>query len=147
MNVQIEQAEIKDLEDIFEIENASFATPMARESLVEDLSSVDNTYYILAKLMGKTVGFAGIRLMYDHADVISIAVLDSYRGKHIGAALLEALNVKCIALDFEKIFLEVRVSNAVAISLYRQAGYVDISIRKEYYTDNLEDALIMMKEI
>ena len=95
----------------------------------------------------KTVGHAGISLLFDHSDVLTIAVLPEYRNLHIGSRLLKNLIEKTDNLLYKKMFLEVRESNTPAINMYRKHGFTDISVRKNYYTDNGENAIIMMKEM
>jgi [ribosomal protein S18]-alanine N-acetyltransferase len=89
------------------------------------------------------IGFAGIWLMVDEAHLVTIAVAPGQRGKGLGELLLiSMIDLSCI-LGATVMTLEVRVSNHVGQSLYRKYGFKNEGVRRRYYTDNGEDALIM----
>jgi ribosomal-protein-alanine N-acetyltransferase len=89
------------------------------------------------------VGFAGLWLMVDEAHVTTIATHPDYRGHGIGELLLSSLIDVAFEIGARVVTLEVRVSNSVAQNLYRKYGFREAGIRKRYYSDNHEDALIM----
>lgn len=89
------------------------------------------------------IGFAGLWLMVDDSHVTTIAVHPDYRGKGIGELMLSALVGISYEIGARMVTLEVRVSNAVAQNLYRKYGFKEEGIRRRYYSDNHEDALIM----
>lgn len=89
------------------------------------------------------VGFAGLWLMVDESHVTTIAVHPDYRGQGIGELMLSSLVGISYEIGARMVTLEVRVSNAVAQNLYRKYGFKDAGVRKRYYSDNHEDALIM----
>lgn len=89
------------------------------------------------------VGFAGLWLMVDESHVTTIAVHPDYRGKGIGELMLSSLIGISYEIGARMVTLEVRVSNSVAQNLYRKYGFKDAGVRKRYYSDNHEDALIM----
>lgn len=89
------------------------------------------------------MGFAGIWMIADEAHISSIAVREKYRGQRVGELLLIALSELAIKLKAHSITLEVRVSNTVAQSLYAKYGFTRVGLRRGYYTDNREDALLM----
>ena len=92
------------------------------------------------------VGFAGIWLMVDEAHLVTIAVAPGQRGKGLGELLLVSMiDMSCI-LGAHVMTLEVRVSNHVAQSLYRKYAFKNEGVRRRYYSDNGEDALIMTTE-
>lgn len=108
----------------------------------------DKTYYYISAINeNNIVGFAGMSLLVDHADIIGISVSKDYARQKIGSKLLEHLITLCIKMDFEKIFLEVRKSNITAIKFYESFGFKKIGERQNYYKDNNETALIYEKEI
>jgi len=92
-------------------------------------------------------GFAGIWMMVDEAHVTNLAVRQEYRGKGIGELLLLATVDLADELKASFMTLEVRASNLVAQSLYRKYGFVEMGVRRGYYLDNREDAVIMSTEI
>lgn len=132
-----------DIDQILRIEQLSFATPWSRESFENELEHNQFAIYLVLELNGQIVGYCGMWLIVDEAHITNIAVLPEYRGRKFGEAILR----KIIELAMEKgartMTLEVRVSNEVAQSLYRKLGFMNGGIRKKYYTDNQEDALVM----
>ncbi len=89
------------------------------------------------------IGFAGLWIIADEAHVTGIAVREKYRGKKIGALLMAALCDLSVQLKARSLTLEVRVSNKVAQNLYAKFGFKEVGLRRGYYTDNREDALLM----
>lgn len=92
------------------------------------------------------VGFVGLWYMADEAHIVSIAVRRGFRGQGIGELLLIGAIEQALARGARVMTLEVRVSNRVAQNLYRKYGFTQRGVRKAYYTDNGEDALIMTTE-
>jgi ribosomal-protein-alanine N-acetyltransferase len=93
--------------------------------------------------MASIVGFAGLWLMVDEAHVTTIASHPDYRGRGVGELLLSSLIDVSYEIGARVVTLEVRVSNFVAQNLYRKYGFREAGVRKRYYSDNHEDALIM----
>jgi [ribosomal protein S18]-alanine N-acetyltransferase len=93
--------------------------------------------------LASIVGFAGLWLMVDEAHVTTIATHPDYRGRGVGELLLSSLIDTSYEIGARVVTLEVRVSNYVAQNLYRKYGFREAGIRKRYYSDNHEDALIM----
>ena len=102
------------------------------------------SHYLVAKdETGTLVGFCGVWLVIDAAQITNVAVVESVRGQGVGEGLMrEAMHIAKEA-NLDVMSLEVRISNAVAQNLYRKLGFQDGGIRKGYYTDNQEDALVM----
>ena len=88
-------------------------------------------------------GFVGIWYMVDEAHIVAVGVRSDYRGKGIGELLLISAIEQAVELDARMVTLEVRISNTVARNLYQKYGLTEKGVRKGYYTDNREDALIM----
>ena len=88
-------------------------------------------------------GFVGIWNMVDEAHIVSIGVRTEYRGLGLGEMLLLSAIEQAIGHELRHVTLEVRVSNHVAQNLYKKYGFTERGLRKGYYTDNREDALIM----
>ena len=89
------------------------------------------------------VGFVGLWYMAGEAHIVSIAVRESYRRKGLGELLLIGSVEMAIRRDCQVVTLEARVSNEPAIALYRKYGFNEVGLRRRYYSDNGEDALIM----
>lgn len=94
----------------------------------------------------RIVGFAGMWLMLDEAHVTTIGVKPSLRGHGFGELLFAALLDIAIQVGARRATLEVRVSNVAAQSLYRKYGFREEGVRRRYYSDNNEDALIMWSD-
>ena len=95
---------------------------------------------------GRIAGFIGIWYMVDEAHVVSVGVRTSDRGRGIGELLLIGALERAMSRTAAVMTLEVRESNWVAINLYRKYGFEQRGVRKAYYADNREDALIMTTE-
>lgn len=138
---------IADLDDIMEIEYSSFTLPWTMESFYNELINNKYAVYLVVEDGGKVVGYCGAWVIIDEAHITNIAILPAWRGRKLGEALLRNLMDLGIKMGIKKMTLEVRVSNYVAQSLYRKLGFKDGGIRRFYYTDNMEDALIMWVEL
>ena len=92
------------------------------------------------------VGFAGLWIIADEAHVTAIAVREKFRGQKIGDLLMVGLSELAMQLKARSITLEVRVSNKLAQNLYTKFGFKEVGLRRGYYTDNREDALLMTTE-
>jgi ribosomal-protein-alanine N-acetyltransferase len=92
------------------------------------------------------IGFAGLWLMVDEAHVTTIALHPRYRGHGLGELMLSSLIQIAYNISARTVTLEVRVTNYVAQNLYRKYGFQEAGVRRRYYSDNNEDALIMWTE-
>jgi len=133
----------KDASDVWEIEKLSFSFPWSLDSFILEIEQNQCARYYTAKIGGKAVGYGGMWLILDEAHITNIAVHPDYRRQGIGRLLMQTLIREAAALGIERMTLEVRVSNHEAIRLYKRMGFEEGGIRKKYYPDNQEDALIM----
>ena len=138
---------LEDLDSVIEVEHASFTLPWSREAFYNELVNNQYAYYLVAEDQGKIVGYCGTWIILDEGHITNIAVLPEWRGKKIGEELLVRMMGKAQSMGVKKMTLEVRVGNQTAQKLYRKLGFKDGGIRKFYYTDNMEDALIMWVEL
>ena len=138
---------LEDLDSVMEVEHASFTLPWSREAFYNELVNNQYAYYLVAEDQGKIVGYCGTWIILDEGHITNIAVLPEWRGKKIGEELLVRMMGKAQSMGVKKMTLEVRVGNQTAQKLYRKLGFKDGGIRKFYYTDNMEDALIMWVEL
>ncbi|MCC0654305.1 ribosomal protein S18-alanine N-acetyltransferase [Clostridioides sp. ES-S-0001-03] len=145
-DVKIEEMTIKDIDEVFEVEKNCFEDYWSKESFRKDLSN-EVAKYIVAKLDGKVVGYVGIWLILDEGHINNVAVHSDYRGKKIGDKLIKRLVDLCKDNNIASMTLEVRASNKIAQNLYRKYGFKMGGIRKEYYNDNKEDAIIMWNQL
>lgn len=134
---------IQDLDRIVEIEQRSFTLPWSRSSFHQELTNNPYARYIVMEHDGQIIGYCGMWLVMDEAHITNIAVLPEFRGKKLGEALMKRAMALAREEGAKTMTLEVRVSNIVAQSLYRKLGFLNGGIRKRYYSDNQEDALVM----
>jgi [ribosomal protein S18]-alanine N-acetyltransferase len=137
----------EDIDQILEVEHASFATPWSREAFYNEIYNNKFAVYIVLEEDERIIGYVGAWIVIDEAHVTNLAILPSYRGKKLGEALLRKMMTVAKDMGARSMTLEVRVTNNVAQSLYRKLGFQNGGIRKNYYTDNQEDALVMWVNI
>lgn len=145
-NIEIRPMELKDIDDVYEINRLSFSSPWSRESFERELISNKIAHYFVALLDEKIVGYIGIWQIFQEAQITAIAVHPDYRRMGIGEALLDYIINLCEQNYIKEIILEVRVSNTIAQNLYYKKGFKKVGIRKWYYKDG-EDALVMVKKL
>lgn len=143
--VLVRPMEIKDVDEVWEIEKLSFRTPWSRESFENEMRVNDRAKYVVAALGDTVVGYGGMWYIIDEAHITNIAVHPDYRNRKIGEMIVKEMIRTAKESEINSLTLEVRVSNTAAINLYRKLGFEDAGIRKGYYTDTGEDALIMWK--
>ncbi len=134
--------ETRDLDEILEVEMSCFKTPWTRHMFVDELYN-SNAYYFVVNVNEKIVGYVGFWKIIDEAHITNVAIHEDYRRLGYGRALITAMLNKVKELKIIAVTLEVRVSNLDAISLYESFGFVSSGVRRGYYSDNNEDALIM----
>lgn len=133
----------QDIDQILEVEHASFTTPWSREAFMNELYNNKFAVYIVLEEDKKIIGYCGAWIVIDEAHVTNVAILPEYRGRKLGEELLKKLMSVAMEMGTKSMTLEVRVSNHVAQSLYRKLGFQNGGIRKNYYSDNQEDGLVM----
>ncbi|MFD2444212.1 ribosomal protein S18-alanine N-acetyltransferase [Bacillus sp. CGMCC 1.16607] len=137
----------EDIDQIVNIEKLSFAVPWSKESFYNELHNNQFAKYVVLEENEKIIGYCGVWMIVDEAHITNIAVLPEYRGRNLGDALLAKVMETVKEMGAKTVTLEVRVSNTVAQNLYRKYGFKNGGIRKNYYSDNLEDALVMWVNI
>ena len=136
-----------DLDRVCGIEEEIFPCPWSRTSFEAELAPDRCAFPWVAEKDGSVVGYMISWLVEDELHVGNIAVAPALQGAGIGRALFG----HCLNAAFERgmtrATLEVRVSNARAIALYEDHGFIPVALRKGYYSDTGEDALVMLKTI
>ncbi|HZJ83666.1 MAG TPA: ribosomal protein S18-alanine N-acetyltransferase [Clostridia bacterium] len=136
----------QDIDDILYLETLCFSTPWSRGALKGEIESNHCARYMVIEKKDRVIGYGGMWIILDEAHITNIAIHPKHRGQGLGEAIMKALIDTAIELKIDSMTLEVRVSNLVAKNLYRKLGFTEVGIRKGYYTDDGEDALIMWKE-
>lgn len=146
MNVELRSLERHDLDAVDEIEKASYPTPWSRSMFAAELQKPSSISLGAYRENDDLVGYAIVSRYVDAWHLMNIAVAPGFRRRGIGKALLERLFEVTSGDPRRGYTLEVRVSNTEAIRLYERLGFEARGIRRGYYTDNREDALIMWRE-
>ncbi|WP_425445458.1 ribosomal protein S18-alanine N-acetyltransferase [Virgibacillus ndiopensis] len=139
----IRKMEATDIDNVYEVEKASFETPWTKDIFYQELIENQFANYFVMELDNQLIGYAGLWVVIDDAQITNIAVMPIYRGKKLGEKLFLYTMQQAIRLGANHLSLEVRTSNIVAQRMYRKFGLVPGGIRKNYYTDNQEDAIVM----
>ena len=145
MNVELRRLRLDDLGAVERIEQSSYRTPWSQAMFVAELRK-PGSLAIGAFSGDELAGYAFVSRYVDAWHVMNVAVAGPHRRRGIATALLEQV-FELTASDPQRGYtLEVRVSNADAIRLYERLGFERRGIRRGYYTDNREDALIMWRD-
>jgi ribosomal-protein-alanine N-acetyltransferase len=134
---------LHDVDAVYEIEKESFTLAWTKEAFEQEMVKNEFAYYVVAETEEGIIGYCGMWLVIDEAHITNIAISPSQRGKKLGEALMKASIDSAKAQGAQLMTLEARVSNIVAINLYKKLGFQNGGIRKGYYTDNQEDAIVM----
>ena len=147
-NTIIRKMNKHDVDEIMEIEKVSFGTyHWSRQSFITELNNTIGKYFTaLDKNTQKVIGYCGFWLIMDEAHVTTIAVKPTCRGRSIGELLLQEMIMCGYELRAKWFTLEVRASNISAQGLYNKYEFKSLGLRRNYYQDNNEDALIMWTE-
>lgn len=141
-SVIIEKATLRDIDGILKIENRSFPQPFSRNMFETELLLEIAHLYVLRE-RARIAGYIDFWHVGPEIHLISIAVHPRTRRRGHGRRLMDFLFQSARMLKAVEIFLDVRLSNKGAIQLYREYGFKKVGVRKEYYRDNREDALVM----
>ncbi len=136
----------EDILPISELEKECFTTEAWSFRMLASSFESETFSGVAAEEGGEVIGYGGITVAYDAADIANIAVTEAYRRSGVGGALLEELLSVARARGAKNVFLEVRVSNAAAMLLYLKHGFKGTYTRARYYPDG-EDCLVMTKEL
>ncbi len=145
--ISFEMLDENNVGEVWELEKLCFEDAWEKSAFESELDNRISVYIVARDDdSGCVVGYGGIWMMYDTADITNIAVHPEYRRCGLGGEILRLLTDVSREHSMESITLEVRVSNTPAIELYKKYGFEECGLRKRYYKDN-EDALLMTKVI
>jgi ribosomal-protein-alanine N-acetyltransferase len=145
VTLEIRPLQLRDLSAIEEIERTAYPTPWSRSMFAGELAK-PSSICLGAFDDARLVGYLIVSRYVDAWHVMNVAVASGYRRRGVASELLGALFDRTRDDDRRGYTLEVRVSNAGAISLYERLGFERRGVRRGYYTDNREDALIMWRD-
>lgn len=138
----VEQMAERHIAAIAAIEQDCFHDPWTENGLREELE-LENNLFLAAVEEDAVVGYVGCQTVLDEGYITNVAVSPAHRRKGVAARLLTELRIKAEKKGLSFVTLEVRASNEPAIALYRGAGYVEVGVRRNFYTNPKEDALLM----
>ena len=133
------------VEQIAELEKICFSDPWSVNSIRYELTNPLSTWFVAID-GDRVVGYIGSQAVLDEADIMNVAVDPAYRRQGVAQGLIDNLIEELKKRDVVCLFLEVRVSNESAINLYDKNGFLQVGLRKNYYHNPKEDALILRKE-
>lgn len=141
--VVVEPMRRRHLRGVLRIEQASNPRPWSLSLFSSELRYRDSRVYVVARVGTTIVGYAGLMLVAGDGHITNVGVDPDHRRQAIGSRLLLDLARRAIAEGAEALTLEVRVSNEAAQALYRRFGFAPAGVRKHYYPDTHEDAIVM----
>ncbi|OGI20565.1 MAG: ribosomal-protein-alanine N-acetyltransferase [Candidatus Melainabacteria bacterium RIFCSPHIGHO2_02_FULL_34_12] len=148
MNILIRKMKLEDIDSIINIERSiSSINHWSKETYINEIENKYSRYFIYElDISHEIIGYIGYWIINDEGHIITLAVSPFYRNKGVADKLLYTLIKDAISKSVKWLTLEVRISNAPAINLYNKYKFKQLGIRKKYYQDNGEDALILWSE-
>ncbi|TCK87939.1 [SSU ribosomal protein S18P]-alanine acetyltransferase [Natranaerovirga hydrolytica] len=144
--INIRKMSYEDIDQMVIIEQKNFSNPWSKNSFVQELNNNLATYFVACD-KERVIGYGGIWYIIDEGHITNIVVDEKYQRQGIGQQIVENILKVSKEKNIKRCTLEVRVSNKAAIALYNKLGFVQLGIRKNYYTNPTEHAIIMWKEI
>ncbi len=143
----VEAMKETDLDEVLDIEAASFTNPWTRPMFEQELLNTGVAYgYVLRTPEWRVAAFCTVWVVADELHVNNLAVRPECRGAGVGRALLESVIGAAVSLGARRATLEVRRANRAALKLYERLGFSVVAVRKDYYTNPVEDALILWRD-
>ena len=144
--VSIRRSELRDVHPIMRVDRLVSSAPWSQDMTITQTTG-DQRVHFVAEVDGRIIGHGGIALLAGDAHITSIAVDPTKQRRGYGQAVLTRLIDAACENECDGITLEVRASNAAAIALYEAAGFTSAGVRRGYYQNNGEDAVIMWKDL
>jgi ribosomal-protein-alanine N-acetyltransferase len=142
-DVELTRMRRRHLRRVLSIEGRVYPRPWSASLFLSELAQRSSRSYIVARYEGQVVGYAGLMFTGREAHVTNIAVDPELHGRKLGTRLLYALCTEAVARGAEAISLEVRISNKIAQAMYEKFGFSAVGVRRGYYIETNEDALVM----
>lgn len=136
---------LDDLPALMAYEEGLFGPDRWSEALYrDDIGRVDRQWWALESPDGEFAGWAGV-MLGAQADLLTIGIVPAWQGHGWGALLLRWAIENARTAGARELFLEVRVTNKVALNLYRSIGFVEIGVRRRYYRDGIDAAVMQLR--
>ena len=147
MEITIRRMQPSDVDNVIAIEEKAYGEHhWSKDSFLNELSNELARYNCAFDEDGNLLGYSGCWQILEEVHITNIAVSPEFRRQKVGERLLKRIIDECYENMAKYITLEVRVSNTPAINLYEKYGFKSLGVRKGYYQNNNEDALIMWTE-
>lgn len=140
----IREMEIDDLEQVMPIEEELFSMPWTDNGFFSFLLR-DDSLFLVAEDAGEILGYCGVIMVLDQGDIVNVGVKADRQRQGIARRLLDALVQIAGERGVSSLYLEVRTSNQAAIGLYESLGFQKLGVRKGYYEEPKEDAVVMCR--
>ncbi|MDF2984796.1 MAG: ribosomal-protein-alanine acetyltransferase [Eubacterium sp.] len=144
-NIEVIKMTKEHLDSVMVIENLSFKIPWSRSAFIDELTTNQMAIYVVAVSGNEVIGYGGLWKIFDEGHITNIAVHPEFRRCRAGSRIMDKLLEVCELNGVRNLTLEVRKSNLPAIKLYENYGFKAEGVRKGYYSDTGEDALIMWR--
>mgnify|MGYP002639436104 FL=1 len=145
-NIVIRKMDMSDVPYVYKEELKIFGKSLGEETLYHEVLHNKLSKYFMAFVDNKRAGYVGSWLTVPNAEILNLFVSEDYRGNNIGKLLMGEVIRVCTEEKIELLTLEVRPSNKYAITMYEELGFVESHRRKNYYANN-EDAILMVLKI
>ncbi len=145
MNIKIKIMSAEHISCVAKIERECFSAPWSEESL--GLFLTDSGFCVVALDGERVLGYVSAMCVLDEAQIVNVAVTQSARRQGIAKELLHAFEREAAARKIVSLSLEVRESNGAARELYRTDGWLDVGVRKNFYSSPREDGIVMIKSL
>lgn len=145
-SLQVKEAEIEDIRDVLILEKECGLSGWKPEDYYEEIHR-EGSLALIAKIENRAIGFLTARSATNEIDILNIGVSPKYQKLGIGSSLLNNLLERVYETPVESIWLEVRESNTNAITFYRKKGFRQIQIRRNFYAQPVENAIVMRREL
>ncbi len=145
INLILTQMQSGHLEKLAELEKICFSSQAWSYKSLEDELTNPTAHFFVAEVDEDVAGYIGMYIVCENCYVTNVAVFPQYRRQGVARALIKMAMLTADAMETDFISLEVRPSNEAALSLYRSFGFEQNGLRKNYYKNPTEDALIMTK--
>lgn len=142
--VFIRRMTMADVDQVYALELAVFSTPWSRQSFVDEMGKNVCARYLVAEAQGEILAYAGAWLVMEEGHITNVAVTEQCRGQGLGTQIVQELMQYAANMGVQYMTLEVRKSNLAAQKLYHKLGFIELGVRKRYYEDNGEDALLLV---
>lgn len=133
---------VEDLNQVVEIEKSLFSVPWTKEGFFTFLIKEENMFFVVEE-KGKILGYCSMQTVMDEGDILNVAVRRERQKEGIGYFLVDSMLMMAEARGIRTVHLEVREGNDTARRLYQRLGFAEDGLRKNYYTDPLENAVLM----